>query len=48
MFLRQLNRHLALVCVIRGENFEKQGLIDYNFNCFKDENGDYKTGHENC
>ncbi|VDM54930.1 unnamed protein product [Angiostrongylus costaricensis] len=36
MFLRQLNRHLALVCVIRGENFEKQGLIDYNFNCFKE------------
>ncbi|KAK6057647.1 Gtr1/RagA G protein region [Cooperia oncophora] len=36
MFLRQLNKHLALVCVIRGENFEKQGLIDYNFNCFKE------------
>ncbi|KAK5975919.1 hypothetical protein GCK32_006767 [Trichostrongylus colubriformis] len=35
MFLRQLNKHLALVCVIRGENFEKQGLIDYNFNIFK-------------
>ncbi|KHJ85575.1 Gtr1/RagA G protein region [Oesophagostomum dentatum] len=36
MFLRQLNKHLALVCVIKGENFEKQGLIDYNFNCFKE------------
>ncbi|ETN73784.1 hypothetical protein NECAME_13416 [Necator americanus] len=36
MFLRQLNKHLALVCVIRGENFEKQGLIDYNFSCFKE------------
>lgn len=27
---------LALVCIIRSENFEKQGLIDYNFQCFKD------------
>ncbi|VDM43345.1 unnamed protein product [Toxocara canis] len=31
-----VNMFLALVCIIRSENFEKQGLIDYNFQCFKD------------
>ncbi|VDO38886.1 unnamed protein product [Onchocerca flexuosa] len=35
LFLRQVNMFLALVCIIRSENFEKQGLIDYNFQCFK-------------
>ncbi|KAL3990841.1 Ras-related GTP-binding protein D [Acanthocheilonema viteae] len=36
LFLRQVNMFLALVCIIRSENFEKQGLIDYNFQCFKE------------
>uniref|UniRef100_A0A914ZFK7 Uncharacterized protein n=1 Tax=Parascaris univalens TaxID=6257 RepID=A0A914ZFK7_PARUN len=36
LFLRQVNIFLALVCIIRSENFEKQGLVDYNFQCFKD------------
>ncbi|MFH4975975.1 hypothetical protein AB6A40_002684 [Gnathostoma spinigerum] len=36
LFLRQVNMYLAVVCIIRSENFEKQGLIDYNFQCFKD------------
>ena len=27
--------YLALVCLIREANFEKRGLIDYNFNCFR-------------
>ncbi|MCP9263229.1 Ras-related GTP-binding protein D [Dirofilaria immitis] len=35
LFLRQVNMFLALVGIIRSENFEKQGLIDYNFQCFK-------------
>uniref|UniRef100_A0A1I8EVI4 Gtr1/RagA G protein conserved region containing protein n=1 Tax=Wuchereria bancrofti TaxID=6293 RepID=A0A1I8EVI4_WUCBA len=35
LFLRQVNMFLALVCIIRSENFEKQGVIDYNFQCFK-------------
>jgi len=26
---------LALVCFLREENFEKPGLLDYNFACFK-------------
>lgn len=35
IFLRQINMYLALVCVIKEDNFEKQGLIDFNFNVFK-------------
>ncbi|CAG8664841.1 12029_t:CDS:2, partial [Racocetra fulgida] len=29
-------RFLALVCLLRADNFEKHGLIDYNFQCFKE------------
>lgn len=32
----QVNSYLALVCLLRSENLEKRGLIDYNINCFKD------------
>ncbi|CAI4222335.1 unnamed protein product [Auanema sp. JU1783] len=35
LFLRQLDNYLAMVCIIRSDNFDKQGLIDYNFSCFK-------------
>uniref|UniRef100_A0A914DR18 Ras-related GTP-binding protein C n=1 Tax=Acrobeloides nanus TaxID=290746 RepID=A0A914DR18_9BILA len=35
MFLRQINVYLALVCVVKEDNFEKQGLIDFNFQVFK-------------
>ena len=28
-------RFLALVCILREENFDKRGLIDYNFLCFR-------------
>ncbi|KAH7728087.1 rragc protein [Aphelenchoides avenae] len=35
IFLRQINMYLALVCVIKEDNFEKQGLIDFNFLIFK-------------
>uniref|UniRef100_A0A915CTW7 Ras-related GTP-binding protein n=1 Tax=Ditylenchus dipsaci TaxID=166011 RepID=A0A915CTW7_9BILA len=35
IFLRQINMYLALVCVIKEDNFEKQGLIDFNFTVFK-------------
>jgi Ras-related GTP-binding protein C/D len=47
MYLREVNRYLALVCLVREEHFEKQGLIDYNFSCFKQAIGDVfnaKTG----
>ncbi|XP_076437733.1 ras-related GTP-binding protein C-like isoform X1 [Babylonia areolata] len=35
LYMREVNRHLALVCVLREDSFERQGLIDYNFLCFK-------------
>jgi Ras-related GTP-binding protein C/D len=35
LYLREVNKYLALVCLIRQSNFEKHGLIDYNFACFK-------------
>ena len=35
LYLREVNKHLALVCLLREENFEKQGLLDYNFHCFR-------------
>ncbi|CAK5084569.1 unnamed protein product [Meloidogyne enterolobii] len=35
IFLRQINVYLALVAVIKEDNFEKQGLIDFNFNVFR-------------
>eukprot|EP00732_Lithocolla_globosa_P000918 Lithocolla_globosa_v1_NODE_364_length_4292_cov_82.842577.p2 type:complete len:362 gc:universal NODE_364_length_4292_cov_82.842577:1119-34(-) len=35
LYLREVNRYLALVCLLREDHFEKHGLIDYNFECFK-------------
>jgi len=35
LYLREVNRYLALVCLLRADNFDKHGLIDYNFQCFK-------------
>uniref|UniRef100_A0A6B2L859 Ras-related GTP-binding protein n=1 Tax=Arcella intermedia TaxID=1963864 RepID=A0A6B2L859_9EUKA len=35
LYLREVNKYLALVCMIRGDKFDKQGLIDYNFECLK-------------
>ena len=36
LYLREVNQFLALVCIVREDNFEKQALIDYNFNCFRE------------
>jgi len=36
LYLRQVNTYLALVAIIRGDNFNKQGVIDFNFACFKE------------
>jgi len=30
LYLRPVNASLALVCLIREDSFEKQGIIDYN------------------
>lgn len=35
LYLREVNRFLALVCLVKEENFKKHGLIDYNFHCFR-------------
>lgn len=29
-------RFLALVCLLREDVFERQGLIEYNFHCFRE------------
>ncbi|KAI8483701.1 hypothetical protein Bbelb_384930 [Branchiostoma belcheri] len=35
LYLREVNRFLALVCILREDNFDRQGIIDYNFHCFR-------------
>ena len=35
LYLRQVASYLALVCIVRTPNYEKQGLIDYNVECFR-------------
>ncbi|XP_035705342.1 ras-related GTP-binding protein C isoform X2 [Folsomia candida] len=35
LHLREVNRFLALVCILRDEAMEKQGMIDYNFAMFR-------------
>ena len=30
------DRFLALVCLLRDDVFERQGLIEYNFHCFRE------------
>ena len=33
--LREVNRFMALVCIMREDSYSKQGLVNYNFNCFR-------------
>lgn len=35
LYLKEVTKFLALVCIVREESFEKKGLIDYNFHCFR-------------
>ena len=35
LYLRAVNKYLALVSQFRSENFEKHGLVDYNFGIFR-------------
>jgi Ras-related GTP-binding protein C/D len=35
LYLREVNKYLALVCLIREENLKKYGLVDYNFKLFR-------------
>jgi hypothetical protein len=34
--LREMTRYLALVCIMREENFDRQGVLEYNFVTLKD------------
>lgn len=36
LYLKQVNKFLALVCILRESNFSKQGIIDFNFHCLRD------------
>jgi len=36
LFLKEVNKVLALVCILREENYHNSGLIHFNFNCFKE------------
>lgn len=36
LYLREVNQYLVLICLLRSENFEKHGLIDYNIQCFRE------------
>lgn len=33
LYMRPVNANLVIVCLIREDSFDKQGLIDYNFGC---------------
>ncbi|MCJ8735590.1 hypothetical protein PDJAM_G00249030 [Pangasius djambal] len=35
LYLKEVTKFLALVCILREESFEKKGLIDYNFHCLR-------------
>ncbi|XP_023337991.1 ras-related GTP-binding protein C isoform X1 [Eurytemora carolleeae] len=36
LFLKEVNKVLALVCIMREENYTHSGLIDFNFKCFRE------------
>lgn len=35
LYLREVNKYLALVCLIRESDFVQHGLINYNYHCFR-------------
>lgn len=35
LYLREVSKYVALVCVVREEAFAKRALLDYNINCFR-------------
>jgi Ras-related GTP-binding protein C/D len=35
LYLREVNRYLALVCLMRADAYAKSGLIEYNLSCFR-------------
>lgn len=35
LYLREVNKLLALVCLMREDSFNKSGLVEFNITCFK-------------
>ncbi|KAG5439499.1 hypothetical protein PCANB_002073 [Pneumocystis canis] len=35
LYFQEINKYLALVCLVRAENLEKHSLLEYNIQCFK-------------
>lgn len=36
LYLREVSKYLALVCMMREQSFSKEGLVEHNVSCFKD------------
>lgn len=36
LYLREMTKYLALVCLMREENFDKHGVLEFNFITLKD------------
>ena len=36
LILREVNRSLALVCILKAQVLAQQGILEYNFRCFRD------------
>ncbi|KAG2198679.1 hypothetical protein INT46_003255, partial [Mucor plumbeus] len=36
LYMKEINSLLALICMIKNDNYKKYGLLDYNFQCFTD------------
>lgn len=36
LYLREVNKFLALVCILREYSFSRQGVIDFNYLCFRE------------
>ena len=35
LVLREVNRSLALVCILKAQVLAQQGILEYNFRCFR-------------
>ncbi len=35
LYMREINKYLALVCVMREESYNRAGVINYNFRHFR-------------
>eukprot|EP00003_Mantamonas_plastica_P013680 TRINITY_DN2384_c0_g2_i1.p1 TRINITY_DN2384_c0_g2~~TRINITY_DN2384_c0_g2_i1.p1 ORF type:complete len:307 (-),score=122.65 TRINITY_DN2384_c0_g2_i1:58-978(-) len=47
LYLREVNKYLALVCLMQDIHFDKYGLLEYNFECFKEAIGQvFQVGYK--